>query len=236
MTGEQGGRQQSARGLAPRMHARDHAHRMQSATQIRLASLGLHHFLGRPQIETIRVRIAMNHVTLTRERGRGTPMDDRTGGTWPAGKPDAVPKAPSPCPGPLPGRPKTMPVPEFPEGWGGFSGAKVNVDIRTTIAHPDCHSKNSPGEALRPCYPVISRKTADTSCHTTLETACKPALALGMHAEDLLEDDARESVERTMPTTSSTSGTVPPCLVRRGRETERHAGVPPSNDFFGPFG
>ncbi|WP_249932844.1 hypothetical protein [Bifidobacterium moukalabense] len=127
-------------------------------------------------------------------------MDDRTGGTWPAGKSDAVPKAPSPCPGPLSGRPKTMPVPDLPEGWGGFSGAKVNVDIRTTIAHPDCHSKNSPGEALRPCYTVISRKTADTSRatvhHTTLETACKPALALGMHAEDLLENDARESIDK----------------------------------------
>ncbi len=95
--------------------------------------------------------------------GKGTPMDDRTGGTWLAGKPDAVPKAPSPCPGPLSGRSKTMPVPDLPEGWGGFSGAKVNVDIRTTIAHPDCHSKNSPGEALRPCYTVISRKTADMS-------------------------------------------------------------------------
>lgn len=93
-----------------------------------------------------------------------------------------------------------MPVPDLPEGWGGFSGAKVNVDIRTTIAHPDCHSKNSPGEALRPCYTVISRKTADTSRatvhHTTLETACKPALALGMHAEDLLENDARESIDK----------------------------------------
>ena len=52
--------------------------------------------------------------------------------------------------------------------------------------------------------------------NTTLETACKLALALGVHAEDLLEDDARESIERTMPTTSSTSGTVPPSPASEG--------------------
>lgn len=52
--------------------------------------------------------------------------------------------------------------------------------------------------------------------NTTLETACKLAFALGVHAEDLLEDDARESIKRTMPTTSSTSGTVPPSPASEG--------------------
>lgn len=43
-------------------------------------------------------------------------------------------------------------------------------------------------------------KMADTSRatvrHTTLETACKLALALGVRAEDLLENDARESIDK----------------------------------------
>ena len=43
-------------------------------------------------------------------------------------------------------------------------------------------------------------KMADTSRatvrHTTLETACKLALALGVRVEDLLENDARESIDK----------------------------------------
>ncbi|ETO97920.1 hypothetical protein GBB04_03540 [Bifidobacterium dentium] len=132
-------------------------------------------------------------------------MDDRTGGTWLAGKPGTVPKASSPCPGPLSGRSKTVSFPDFPGGWGGFSGTKVNVDIRTTIAHPDCHSKDSPGEALRPCYTVISRKWPTRPVQRCATPRSKP------HANSPSRSEyAPRTSSRTMRAKASTNGIVPP--------------------------
>ena len=89
----------------------------------------------------------------------------------------------------------------------GFSGRMGRI-LRDEgeRGHPNNHRtsrlpferqpRRSPAAMLHSHIPKMADTSRATVRHTTLETACKLALALGVRTEDLLENDARESIDK----------------------------------------
>ncbi len=88
----------------------------------------------------------------------------------------------------------------------GFSGRMGVLRDEGERGHPNNHRtsrlsferqpRRSPAAMLHSHIPKMADTSRATVRHTTLETACKLALALGVRAEDLLENDARESIDK----------------------------------------